>query len=292
MTQMLIANTTKDEIILEGIIDYAGLYPPASLELDSVIAHWNEYINSEDSWMLGRLIIPANRLEEFQQLASGLFPPESQDPWQLSVLLPPVSTETFSAALADTVSFNQQDCGAVANVVELKATTTDEIDKALSQMDSDLFPFIEIPIDEDPVELLSSLSGSMSGAKVRTGGVTPELYPSSADLARFIHGCATSGLPFKATAGMHHPHRNRNEDVGVDEFGFLSVLASAASAKYKDATLENVEQILTSETADFSMFTNEEIATVRAELFCSFGSCSFDDPRRDLRSIGLLKESS
>ena len=198
---------------------------------------------------------------------------------------------SFETAVNTTVEFNFSDCGAVANVVEFKANSTSEIDMALSVLHDDLFPFIELPIEEDPRGLIACLSGAIAGAKVRTGGITPELYPTSINLASFIHACAIAGQSFKATAGMHHPFLSKNESVGVTEFGFLSVLQATAAASVHDASVEEVEQILLAPAPDFSAFNETQLELVRAELFNSLGTCSFDDPRKDLRSMGLLKES-
>jgi hypothetical protein len=289
---MKTATSAKSEISLEGILDYAGLYPPANLDLQVVVDNWSDYLKSGDSWLLARLIIPANKLDEFKKCAKNLLPSELEEMWQLSVLLPPVSNDDFEAALQATVDFNMSDCGAVANVVECKASTNEEIEFALSVMHDDLFPYIELPIDEDPRGLLACLSGALVGAKVRTGGIASELYPSSQNLARFIHSCATAGQPFKATAGMHHPQRMKNESVDVVEFGFLSVLQATAAASLHEASAEEVEQILLLDAPDLSSFSETQIEQVRAELFNSFGSCSFDEPRQDLRTMGLLKDIS
>lgn len=292
MPEVPTAVTTKDEIALEGIIDYAGLFPPADLDLQTVVKNWASYLQSEDSWMLARLIIPVIQLEEFVRCAKGLLPTPNEEMWQLSVLLPPASSDKFEDAVQKTIDFNLSDCGAVANVVEFKANTTNEIDSALEALHDDLFPYIELPIDKDPRGLIACLSGAIAGAKVRTGGVTPALYPSSQNLAMFIHTCAVAGQAFKATAGMHHPCRNKNESVGVVEYGFLSVLHAAASAGLHEASVEDVEKILLSDAPDISAFSETELEQVRAELFNSVGSCSFDDPRIDLRTMGLLKEST
>jgi len=292
MPDVQTATTTTSEILLEGILDYAGLYPPADLDMQSVVDNWSLYIQSEDSWILARLIIPVNRLQEFKACAKDLLPsPDEQDMWQLSVLLPPAGSEQFETAVQATIEFNVEDCGAVANVVEFKATTIQEIDSALELLHDDLFPYIELPIEDDPRGLIAALSGAIAGAKVRTGGVTSDLYPTPSNLARFIHSCAITGQPFKATAGMHHPCQNNNESVGVTEFGFLSVLQATAAASIENRSVSEVETILTMESPDFSSFSDTNLEQVRAELFNSVGSCSFDDPRTELRKMGLLKES-
>ena len=293
MPEVQTATTSQSEFLLEGFIDYAGLFPPADLDMQSVVDNWSVYMQSDDSWVLARLIIPASRLEEFKSAAIELLPaPEEQELWQLSVLLPPVSSDDFNSAVQTTIDFNISDCGAVANVVEFKATSIIEIDSALEVLHDDLFPYIELPIDEDPRGLIAALSGAIAGAKVRTGGVTPDLYPTSENLARFVHSCAVAAQPFKATAGMHHPCQIKNESVGVTEFGFLSLLHATAAATIDGATVEEVEKILNLETPDFTSFSDKDIEHVRAELFNSFGSCSFDDPRADLRTMGLLKETT
>ena len=292
MPDMPTACSTRDELMLEGFFDYAGLYPPASLDLQSVIKHWDRYIKSEDNWMLARLIIPASKLGEFKELAKDVMPKSEEEPWQLSVLLPPASDAGFNDAVDTTIAFNEEDLGAIANIVEFKASTIDEIDSALNVLHDDLFPFIELPVNDDPRGLIASLSGCVAGAKVRTGGVIPELYPSSENLARFIFACGVARIPFKATAGLHHPNRNENAAVGVNEFGFLNVLCASIASMRQDATEADVESLLTMEAVELSDFTEEEIAHVRSEVFCAIGSCSFEEPVEDLRSMGILKEPS
>ena len=291
MPDMPTAITTRSEIMLEGLIDYAGLYPPANLDMQTTVDTWSANYSSDDRWMLARLIIPASRLDEFTQVAKKLLPKSDQEPWQLSVLLPEASSDSFVAAAKQIVDFNMSNCGAVANVVEFKATSTSEIDAALSCLHDDIYPFIEFPIDQDPRGLIAALAGSIAGAKVRTGGITADLYPSPEDLARFIHCCAISNLQFKATAGMHHPCRNFNKSVGVHEFGFLAVLYATVAAKFHDATPDRIAYILQSDELDLESCSEEMLERVRAELFCSFGSCSIDDPRTDLQAMGLLQET-
>ena len=52
------------KVFLSQIVDYAGLYPPASLPLEEAFANFVLYQQAEEAWMLSRFIIPAKRLEE------------------------------------------------------------------------------------------------------------------------------------------------------------------------------------------------------------------------------------
>src|SRR5687768_14626096 len=62
--------------LLRQIIDYAGLYPPASLPLDEAIGNFVRYQNDPEVWMLARFVIPARRFPELSKLAGHAFPSE------------------------------------------------------------------------------------------------------------------------------------------------------------------------------------------------------------------------
>ncbi len=162
------------------------------------------------------------------------------------------------------------------------------------------FPFFELPITADPRGLLAALVGSDAGAKVRTGGVAADLYPDPGHLARFIAACAAARVPFKATAGLHHPLRHFSQAVQAHEFGFLNVFVAAALSMHGEFDTSQLLSVLTDERIESFGFDDEGIAwrgemvTVdqlersRELLAISFGSCSFDEPRADLRSLHLL----
>jgi len=76
--------------LLRDLIDYAGLFPPASLDMAAAVANYHSYLHSDWNWILGRFIVPATRLSEFGTAFAGL--PASTDgtrptKWRLSVLL-------------------------------------------------------------------------------------------------------------------------------------------------------------------------------------------------------------
>src|SRR3990170_2396753 len=61
------------QTLLSKIIDYAGLYPPASLPLEDAICNFVKYKDEAEEWMLSRFVIPAKRLAELSQFAEQVF---------------------------------------------------------------------------------------------------------------------------------------------------------------------------------------------------------------------------
>src|SRR5690349_16085293 len=50
--------------LLTNLIDYAGLFPPASLPLEIVEQRYRAFRASPDHWLLNRLVLPAVKLGE------------------------------------------------------------------------------------------------------------------------------------------------------------------------------------------------------------------------------------
>lgn len=302
---------TRDSMqaLFQAIVDYAGLFPPAKLGMPETVQNYARYLDSDDAWMLGRLIVPVARLDEFKQCAAEMLPKsDDQDPWTISAITAAAGTPDFERDLEAIAAFNECHAHAanglaIVDVIEFKADSAKAIDAALdviSDADDELFPYVEVPITEDPRGLIATLVGSEAGAKVRTGGVTADLYPTPHDLARFVSACATADVPFKATAGLHHPLRHHSDAVDTEEFGFLNVFL--AGCILHDHELEEPELIdlLTESQIDAFTFEDdritwrdhivdaEAIQEARESFVVSFGSCSFDEPREDLRDIDLL----
>src|SRR6267378_6746214 len=81
-------DTTR--VLLRDLIDYAGLFPPASLAMAPSVANYDTYSRSEWSWILGCFIFPVARLAEFEEAFAGLpapTPGTGFTTWRLSVLL-------------------------------------------------------------------------------------------------------------------------------------------------------------------------------------------------------------
>lgn len=283
--------------LLAEAVDYAGLFPPATLDMRAAIGEYASHRGEPTAWMLGRFVIPATRLDEWSREA----PPTIEgDPWPLSVLAP-----AFDPALRDTIiGFNLRERGRAAiDTVETRAMTPREMPSA--SLTSGVAIFVEIPIADDPANLLDAIRGAGVRAKVRTGGTTPDAIPPAGQVARFIRRCVERDIVFKATAGLHHPLRAEYPLSYQDGapagtmFGFLNVLLATMIAReggaQKDivAALEEREPTALTATDEAVMWRGRafRIASLRAgrtRSITGFGSCSFNEPVADLKALGLL----
>jgi hypothetical protein len=297
-------------VLLDGLIDFAGLFPPAQLEMKPMVQAYHRAGIDARGWMLGRVIVPATRLAEFEAAAAQLLPDEEEaDPWCLSVLTRPCGSEELAEDLAAIEAFNTihstpEGGRAIIDVIELKGESVKSIDETLDQLPDELFPFVEIPASSDVRGAMAVLAGSEAGAKLRTGGVTPDLYPSVDEIARFVVAAAGSGVPFKATAGLHHPLANDNLVVPARQHGFLSVFLSACIARCHELDANSLAELLQLSDPDEFCFgddqaslgeytiSRDDIEESRLGFAISFGSCSVQEPWDDLTSLGLLEPES
>jgi hypothetical protein len=151
---------------------------------------------------------------------------------------------------------------------------------------------------------LDRIHGSF--AKVRTGGVTPDAVPMPGEIAEFLCQAAERRVPFKATAGLHHPIRAGHpltyspDSPHAIMHGFINVFVAASFAWHGNdrAAVIGVLNECDPESFDFSddalswrgcSLTTEQIATARRDFAHSFGSCSFEEPVAGLRALGWLK---
>jgi hypothetical protein len=291
-------------------VDYAGLFPPAKLDMPATTINYDRYRRGPDKWLLGRLIVPVARLDEFESCAKSLLPRKADDAWTLSALCSPVADNRFEGDLERIDRFNEEhfdprqsasNGSAIIDTIEIPASNGAQIDYLLDTIPDHLFPYIEVPAGEDPRGLIAACSGSDAGAKVRTGGANAGAYPTPDNLARFILACVASEVPFKATAGLHHPLRHQSDAVGTKEFGFLNLLIGACFAAEDLVDQKALAELLCEEDATAFRFTETSIGWRRIEVDLrrimnarkvsahSFGSCSFDEPLDGLRALGLLE---
>ncbi len=304
--------------LLTDLIDYAGLFPPAKLDMARSVEEYNRARMGESEFALGRFVCPVSRLAEFSGAASSLLPgtfarsgyreqADAGGPWRLSVLFDGDLGADLDAIDAFNRHHSTEEHGlALIDAAELKVVVPNGIDAALDEIPEDLYPFFEFPVNADCRGFVAALAGSAAGAKIRTGGITAAAFPTPAEVARFLVACAQADVPFKATAGLHHPVRGPARltyEHGAPSHtmhGFLNVFIGAALVKVKGLDVERAEALLADESPQSFKFGDDflswcghgldvgQVAAVREKFALSFGSCSFSEPMNDLAQLGLI----
>ena len=293
------------DALLDGLVDYAGLFPPASEDMRPALESYASYLDGADRKALGRFIVPLPRLKELEDAGDGLFPHgRDSEPWRLSVLV----ADDIHAAAEEMLKFNrhhssQSRAGHVAiDVAELKASTPAEIESQLEEIPRSFTTYFEIPTRGDVSPLVKALAHAGSRAKIRTGGVTPEAFPPADEIIDFVTACRREGVPFKATAGLHHPIRGNyrltyEPDSPTGKmYGFVNVFL-AATFVYAGETEETALAMLQEEDPLAFSFSDDaivwrdmrvgakQIKAARADFAISFGSCSFREPVDEVESV-------
>jgi len=318
---------------MADIIDYAGLFPPADLSLDTSMQKYSAYRQSEDSWMLSRFIIPAARLGELKPYGEILF--KEDDPFEFSVLGKGTETvseyeEQLSELVTQLADFHEEQGDRVTtDILEIKlpreavfANDAELLNRiyetTVSQLDeSSLMPsqvFFEGFFDKNwekeiglILETIQEFNANLEsenvqdiGFKLRCGGVEAHMVPSGEQVSFAINQARAHNLAIKCTAGLHHPIRHYSDSVQTKMFGFFNVFGGAMLSYAHDLSDEELSEILSEEDPEHFSFTEEgfhwknltvstdEIEELRNVALISFGSCSFDEPREDLRQLDLL----
>jgi hypothetical protein len=266
--------------------------------------------------MLGRFIIPAGKLADLPTLSGN---------WHFSILGRSGSNAAeFAQGLEEDLScltaFRKTQT-ASADVFEVRLPTTiltsfnDQLEllnitshKLTDQ--NKLTAYYEITMDEAWRENMQTAihaisqhnqqTGHRNGFKLRCGGVVASAFPSAEQIAHALILCREHNVPIKATAGLHHPIRHYNESVLTKMHGFINVFGAGLLAHAHTLTLEQTATIINDEDPSHFTFAESsfswkdlsvnsaQIRSTRGSALISYGSCSFDEPRDDMKKLGWL----
>ncbi len=270
---------------LSHLIDYAGLFPPARLALADAWAEYRRAQATPQAWILGRFIIPASQLAALPQPLEG----------PLSVIVDGVGLDRIATLRAT---------GARVEALEFPPAqdTATFVDATLAAAAGlrELPMYFEIPRAQwrELPAAMRALARTRRGAKLRCGGVTAAAFPSVEEVVEFILAATTERVPYKATAGLHHPVRHVDAATGFTMHGFLNLLTAAAIAPRADRAV--LEAIVAEEDPAAFRFDEEalawrdqqidtpELAAARESAFVAYGSCSFAEPVDDLVALRIL----
>jgi hypothetical protein len=306
--------------LFAGLIDYAGMFPPASEDVEHAVAGYRRGRDGAHGWMLGRFLCPASRLEELAAVLTATMR-AGDEPWRIGAVLdgPAGIAATTAAAF-----HRHMEPAAAIDAVELRtppeaadgrpvdaalALLAEPVDAALAVAPG-ATPYLEIartggwavgiPNAVAAVAELRSRRLRPVGAKLRTGGLDADAFPSPEQVARFITSCARSGTPFKLTAGLHHPVRHHDPGLDVMRHGFLNLLVATALAATGADESEVADAVADDDPSSFLVGPGgitwsgrrlmvPALRSMRGSLFPAYGSCSFDEPVDDLVALGMLE---
>jgi hypothetical protein len=280
------------ETLLTGLIDYAGLYPPASLDMKSAVSNYLAYKRGKHAYALGRFIVDLDRIDELRAAAG-----KDIREFRLSVIGSPGSNwREVSIRLEE---------GLPIGAIEARAICLADIERVFWDVPRHLERYLEVPVCDPRRPFAETIANIGVRVKVRMGGVVAEAFPSSESVAEMLATLGRLRIPFKATAGLHHPIRSRhrfsyahNSPDGIMH-GFLN-LSCAAAHTYFGGDVSQAKSILDEQDTGAWRLTDQQLAwrnqswnceqlnELRAKFFISFGSCSFEEPLSDLEAMGWL----
>lgn len=290
--------------LLEGVIDYAGLFPPAKLGMAEAVANYLKYREGSSAWIMDRFVCGSARLGE---LADELKGHQIETPIPVSVIgQAAADRDAWGDALVhDAQSMTRffEEVGDKADLEAFEIRLPDH--KNLNEYLRDLKSFNQVEVYAElpwAPEMADSLGiiaeQEWMGAKARTGGLEASAFPSTEDVAGFLQQCSQMEVEFKLTAGLHHPFRQYDDSVKTKMHGFLNVLGAFALLQAHDLSRGEVAEILECEDPKAFRLSGQNLAYKdlnaglediedARDLFVGFGSCSIEEPLQDLRKIGL-----
>jgi hypothetical protein len=317
------------QALLSHAIDYAGLFPPANLPLREAAERFAQYLNDADAWMLARFVCPVDRLHE-------LTPPAGSR-WRIAAIGRAANggercLTDGDDQLRQVASFQEEyarqtslelfempmprQIATEASPTELEsffANSVGRIAAAIPELSGVLFELNSMECGSPRGASIATAMAAVNsrlvrdarppyvGLKLRLGGTTAGVTPSSEQIARQIACCRDARLRWKATAGLHHPLRHLEPSTSRPAQGFINLLAAAVFSAVHSLTPLQLGTLLDEDRASHFDFqddglswrdwrvSTEQIRGARATTMLAFGSCSFDEPREGLRQLGWLE---
>jgi hypothetical protein len=286
------------QALLGRILEYAGLFPPASLEIESALRNYQRYAETDEFWLLGGFVLPASRLAEFAGAFERVWGSERERPWTLSVVCAGENADDVRAI----EEFQQ---GAVfIGSLEAKAADARAAKDVLERLPAARARYVEFP-PERAGEVLPVLAEYGARAKLRTGGLTADAIPPVEKVAQFLLACGRERVAWKATAGLHHAVRGvraLTAEPGSPRaatHGFVNLFLAGALTFFGADERALVKTLSEEDAAAFKLDDDvirwhdnvliaDQMEQVRSEFAISFGSCSFEEPVEDLKAMGWV----
>lgn len=236
--------------LLEGLIDHAPLFPPASLGLSDALDEDRRARESSAAFALGRFVCPASLALELRGSDRAL-----------SVVL-------------------DRELGEDERFEAVEAPFRDDLGELAGHA---LEVYVEVPLDDQLEVRLDAISALGFRAKVRCGGAK---VPGADELARFVRRCRERRLAFKATAGLHHAVRAGSAHGFLNLLAAVVFEDEEEALLDEEPDAFRLDRDIFGWRGRAAQ--SEEISRARRERLHAIGSCSFFEPIEELEALGML----
>lgn len=292
--------TRAARVLLTSLIDFAGTFPPAHLGLAEAVAAYRRARHGAHRAMLGRFVLAATDLDEFERLGGAVG--SDGEAWPLTLV---GARQSMPAASTLAQVVRRMAGRARVASVEFARLEPGEIGDAMRGVPSGVEAFVEVAPDGDLASVLTRIATAGGRAKVRTGGIVAGAFPAADALLDVMEACREARVAYKATAGLHHALAGSYrlttaaDSPSADMHGFLNV-AVASALVFAGADRATARDVLLESRPEAFVFSNsglqwngrrlgvDDLEASRRAFFVSFGSCSFSEPMEELLRMGIV----
>jgi hypothetical protein len=279
--------------LFHGLVDDAALFPPGNAPMHRAVADHRHHRSAPYAGLVGRFLCPVSRFEELRgELGDG--------PTLEIGLIADTGADGFAALATTVLAEPRVELRSVECAVPAGGDLVDGIRSVTGTLVHAVPPdhwfqcFVEVPRRPGWRDALGELQHwgwdtRVVGAKLRTGGLVAEAFPTDRELADFITACMRLDQPFKLTAGLHRAIRHTAPTTGFEHHGYLNALAAVCSGAADDLIALIAERRAQPLLAVvWPLLDVPGASSESRSWFWSYGSCSVAEPLADLVSLGLL----
>lgn len=284
-------------LLYRHLVDDASMFPPGNLPLGEAVTAHHAHLQSEYADLVGTFVCTDDNLMKVADAAlragADATSAGAGGPLRVSVVI-----SGGAGGIEPAVRWGDRSKDVEVTAVEVRLRDEDDLSRnalrvvrACDDCLDEEKAYVEIGLDGAWERALDVVADAGYAAKLRTGGLDAALFPSEQQVGGFITACLDREVEFKCTAGLHNAVRHTAADTGFEHHGFLNVLL-ATRASLDGAPQDELAELLGQRdgsvlAAKARELSDDQAASTR-RWFTSFGSCSIDEPRTDLTSLGLM----
>jgi hypothetical protein len=271
------------------LVDDAALFPPGNAPMPAAVRGYLDAIVGDHAGLMGVFLCPASRLPE---LVVEVVKAKPAEPVPISLVV-----DNGLGGVPKAVSTVESRRNMLRlRMVEMSAPSDVDatwLERVAEFVPEDVIRVVE-PVRPATVDRTAWLDGVRRVArygcwpKLRCGGLRAGSFPTVTDVVDFLAAVCAENVPFKATSGLHHAIRYRDEQTGYLHHGFVNLMVGVAR------TLAGRDAVAAMESSDAGALVAElndlpeSAARALRQTFASYGSCSLEEPVKDLSRLGLL----